>query len=108
MVKRNTDQKLRSRIFGARNEKIETGAVGTSCRRLSGIERGISGKRKVSVREETNAVSDTRVMIVQNRHQKPLHRLSHQHQEAEVRREKGPSEAEACLGSPTDSRAKTS
>ena len=45
----------------------------------------ISGKQKVSVREETNAVSDTRVMIVQNQHQKPLHPLSHQHKEEEVR-----------------------
>ena len=67
-----------------------------------------SGKQKVSVRGEINAVSDTRVMIVQNRHQKPLHPLSHQHQEVEVRREKGASEAEASLGSSTDSRAKTS
>ena len=71
-------------------------------------EFAISGKQKVSVREETNAVSDTRVMIVQNQHQKPLHPLSHQHQEVEVRREKEGSEAEVSLGSPTDSRAKTS
>ena len=71
-------------------------------------EFAISEKQKVSVREETNAVSVTRVMVVQNRHQKPLHPLSHQHQEVEVRREKEASEAEASLGSPTDSRAKTS
>ena len=31
-------------------------------------EFAISGKQKVSVRVETNAVSDTRIMIVQNRH----------------------------------------
>ena len=31
-------------------------------------EFAISGKQKVSVREETNAVSDAKVMIVQNRH----------------------------------------
>ena len=66
-------------------------------------ELAISGKQKVSVREETNAVSDTRVMIVEDRHQKPLHPLSHQHKELEVRREKGASETEASLGSPTDS-----
>ena len=88
--------------------RIETGAVVTSRRRLGGIEKRKRNllsveKQKVSVREETNAVSDTRVMIVQNRHQKPLHPLSHQHQEVEVRREKGASEAEASLGSPTDS-----
>ena len=71
-------------------------------------EFAISGKQKVSGREETNAVSSTRVMIVKNRHQKPLHPLSHQHQEVEVRREKGASEAEASVGSPIDSGAKTS
>ena len=60
-------------------------------------------KQKVSVREETNAVSDTRVMIVQNRHQKPLHPLSHQHKDVEVHRGKGASVAEASLGSPTNS-----
>ena len=69
----------------------------------------VNEKLKVSVREETKAVSDTRAMIVQNRHQRPLHLLSHhQHQEVEVRREKGASEAEASLGRPIDSRAKTS
>ena len=39
-----------------------------------------SGKKKASARRETNAVSGMRVMIVhQNRHQNPLHPLSHQH-----------------------------
>ena len=65
----------------------------------------ISGKHKDSVREETNVISGTRVTIVQNRHQKPFHPLSHQNQEVEVRREKGTSEAEASLGSSIDSRA---
>ena len=65
-----------------------------------------SGKKRGSVREETNAVSGTSVVIVQNRHQKPLHPLSHQHQEVELRREKIASEAKASLGSPTDSRAR--
>ena len=40
MVKRSIDQKRRLRNFDARNEKIETGAVVTSCRGLSGFERG--------------------------------------------------------------------
>ena len=39
MVKRSTDQKLRLRNFDARNERIETGAVVTSRRRFSGLER---------------------------------------------------------------------
>ena len=50
----------------------------------------IHGKQKGSVRVETNAVSGTTVMSVQNQHQKPLHPLSHQHKEVEVRREKVP------------------
>ena len=65
----------------------------------------ISGKQKDSVREETNAVSGTTVMSVQNRHQNPLHPLSHQHQEVEVRRERGASEAGVRLRRPIDSRA---
>ena len=44
---------------------------------------------------------------MQNRHRKPRHRPSDQHQEAEVRREKGSSEVGVHLGSPIDSRAKT-
>ena len=40
MVKRSIDQKLRLRKFDARNERIETGAVVTSRRGLSGVERG--------------------------------------------------------------------
>ena len=112
MVKRSIDQKLRLRNFDARNERIETGAVVTSRRGSIGIERGkefaISGKQKDSVREETSAVSGTTVMNVQNRHRKPLHPLSHQHQEVEVRRDKGASEAGVRLGRPIDSRAKTS
>ena len=71
-------------------------------------EFAISGKQKGSVRDETNSVSGTTVMSVQNQHQKPLHPLSHQHKEVEVRREKGPSEVGAHLGSPIDGRAKTS
>ena len=46
VVKRSVDQKLRSRDFNARNGRIETGAVVTSRRRLSGIERGPNGKQK--------------------------------------------------------------
>ena len=71
-------------------------------------EFAISGKQKGSVREETSAVSAATVMSVQNRHRKPLHPLSHHHQEVEVRREKGTSEAGVRLGRPIDSRAKTS
>ena len=73
-----------------------------------GTSKDKKAVQKVSVREETNAVSGTRVMIVQNGHQEPLQLLSYQHQEVEVRRAKGASEAEASLGSPTGSRAKTS
>ena len=51
-------------------------------------EFAISVEQKDSVREETNAVSGTTVMSVQNPHQKPLHPLNHQHEEVEVRRGK--------------------
>ena len=71
-------------------------------------ENAVSGKQKDSVREETNAVSGTTVMSVQNQHQKTLHPLSHQHKEVEMRREKGTSECGVCLRSPIDSRAETS
>ena len=71
-------------------------------------EFAISGKQKDSVREETNAVSGTTVMNVRNRHQQPLHPLSHQHQEVEVRREKRASQTGVRLGRPIDSRAQTS
>ena len=48
-----------------------------------------SGRKKAIVRRETSAVSGMRVMIVhQKRHRKPLHPLSHQLHEVEVRREK--------------------
>ena len=40
IVKRSKDQKLRLRIFDARHEKIETGAVVKSHRGLSGVEKG--------------------------------------------------------------------
>ena len=68
-------------------------------------EFAINGKQQGSVREETNAVSSTTVMSVQP---KPLHPLSHQRQEVEVRREKGASEAGVRLGRPIDSHTKTS
>ena len=40
MVKICIDQKLRLRNFDVRNERIETGAMVSSRRRLSGVERG--------------------------------------------------------------------
>ena len=39
LVKRSIDQKIRLRNFDARNERIETGAVASSRRGLSGVER---------------------------------------------------------------------
>ena len=41
-------------------------------------EFAISGKKKGSVRRATDAVSGMREIIVQNRHRKPRHPLSHQ------------------------------
>ena len=67
-----------------------------------------SGKKKDSVRRETNVVSGMRVTSVRSRDRKPRHPLSHQHKEVEVRREKGASEAEASLRSSIDRRVNTS
>ena len=72
---KSIDQKLRSRNLDARNDRIETGAVVTSRRGLSGIERGqgvcCQWKAKRAVFErETNAVSGTTVMSVQKTHTK--------------------------------------
>ena len=109
MVKRRIDQKLRSRNFDVRKKQEQWLRIaGFNVMVKEDQENAINGKQKDSVREETNAVSGTTVMSVQNRHQKPLHPLNHQHQEVEVSGEKGASEAEASLGSPTDSRVKTS
>ena len=113
MVKRSTDQKLRLRNFDAWKRKNWDRCSGYESQEIQwhwkrkGNLLSVESK-KVSARRETNAVSGTRVTVVRNRHRKPLHRLSHQHQEVEVRREKGASEAEASLGRPIDSRAKTS
>ena len=113
MVKRSMDQKLRLRVSDARNERIETWAVVARRRRLSGIEReqGVfdqwKAKGQCSRGDKCSFQhdSDERAKSTQK---KPLHILSHQHKEVEVRRERGASEAGVCLGSPTDSRAKTS
>ena len=71
-------------------------------------EFATNGKQKSSVREETSVVFGTTGMSVQNRHQKPLHPLSHQNKEVQVRREERTSEAGVHLGSSIDSRAETS
>ena len=68
-------------------------------------ENAINGKQKDSVREETSVVSGAMKMSVQNRHQKPLHPLNHQHKKVKVRRGKRTSEAGVHLGSSLDSRA---
>ena len=106
MVKRRKDQKLRLRNFDARHWKIETGAVVKNRKGLSGVEKGQG--EKASVREETSAVSGLTLVGAQNQYQKMFHPLSHQHKEVEVRREKKPSKVGVRLGSPIDSRAKTS
>ena len=70
MVKRSIDQKLRSRNFDARHEKIETRAVVKSCKKICVALKEeeafvTSGKKQGSVRRRINAVSGMRVMIVQ-------------------------------------------
>ena len=78
MVKRSIDQKLRLRNFDARHGKIETGAVIKNRKGTSGVERGkricYQWKEKVQC---SNVVSGMRVTVVQSRHRKPYHPLSH-------------------------------
>ena len=83
-VKRSIDQKLRLRNFDTRNERIETGAVVTSRRRLSGIERerGVcyqwKAKGQCSRGDGCSFQHDEKKKKnVQHRHQKKLHPLSH-------------------------------
>ena len=107
MVKRSIDQKLRLRNFDARNEKIETGAVVMNRMESSGIERGGKGtcyqwkEKGQRSRGDQCSFRHENIMSVRNQHQKPLHPLSHQHQEVEVRRE-------IRLGRRIDSRASNS
>ena len=68
-------------------------------------EDAINGKQMDSAREGTSVVSGTMKTSVQNRHQKPLHPLDHQHTVVEVRRGKRTSEAGVHPGSSLDSRA---
>ena len=86
--------------------EIETGAVVTSRRRWSGVERGqgvcYQWKAKKAVFERSDGG-----WTCKNRHQKPLHPLSHRHKEVDVRRKKKNSEAGVDLESSIDSRAKT-
>ena len=67
-----------------------------------------SGKKKGSVRKETNAVSGMRVTIVRkNQNPEPPHLLSHRWHEVEARREKEASEAEGRLAEFFDNRVDT-
>ena len=86
---------IHQKILMPNNQKLKTKAkekwsrvAGDSVALREEQEFVVNAKHKVSVREETNAVSVTRVMIVQSRHQKPLHPLSHQSKEVEARSEK--------------------
>ena len=81
MVKRSIDQKLRLRNFDARNEKIETGAVVTSRRGSSGIEREkgfcYQWKAEGQCSRGDNCSFQHDEQNVQNRHQRPLRPLKH-------------------------------
>ena len=69
-----------------------------------------SGKKKGSIRRETSVVSSMRVTIVQSRHQKPYHPLSHKIQKhvLGVCREKEMPEAEDSLRNSIDRRVNSS
>ena len=98
-VQELNDMEIHQKISMPDCQKLKTGGEEKhrSARNLLSVE-----SKKVSVRE------DTTVMSVQNQHQKPLHPLSHNVKEVEVRREKRTSEAGVHQGSSIDSRAKPS
>ena len=61
-----------------------------------GHENAINREQKDSVREERSVVSGTMNISVQNRHQKPLHPLNHQHKKKKCVEEKEPQKPE-CI-----------
>ena len=113
MVKRRRDQKFRLRNLDARHGRTETGAVIKNRKGLSGVEAeekelAISEKQKVSVREETNAVSDTRPRTVhKNQNTLPPSFLSQPYHEVEVCRGREVSEAKVTMGPVFDNLADT-
>ena len=106
MVKRSTDQKLRLRNLDARHGRIEPGAVVKSRKGIIGIEGGKGGKKKASVRKETNAVSATIPKIVhKNKNTLPPRLPIQPYHEVEVCRGWEVSEAKVTIGPFFDNRA---
>ena len=83
MVKRNIDQKLRLRIFDARHEKIERGAVVKSHRGLSGVERGKGIRYQWKEQGQRSKGDHCSFGHESNDRAKPHHLLSHQQKEVE-------------------------
>ena len=103
MVKRSIDQKLRSRNFDARNDRIEIGALVTNRWGQRGVEResGECYQWKGKRRHDEDKLS------VQNRHR--VHPLNHRHKGmVEIYREERVSEVGVHLGSLLDNRAEIS
>ena len=111
MVKRNIDQKLRLRNFGAGHVRLESGAVVKNRKGFIGVEGGTGvfyqWKEKASVRNETDAVvSVTRPKIVhKNQNTVPPRLLSQPYHEVEVCRGRDVSEAKVTMGPFFDNRA---
>ena len=92
-VKRSFDQKIQLRNFDARHERIETEAALKEGKVLI-----TSGKKKASVRKETNAFSGMRVMIThKNQTTMPPHLPSHPFHDVEVCRGSEVSEAQVTM-----------
>ena len=102
MVKRNLDHKLRLRNFDARHGRTETRAVSRIERDWLALKEekvsATSGKKKASVRKETNAVSGMRVTIVpKNQNTLPAHLPSQPYHEVEVCRGREASKAKVTM-----------
>ena len=109
-MKRSIDQKLRLRNFDARHGRIESGAVVKNRKGTIGVEggRGIcySGKKKASVRKDTDAVSATTPKIVHKKQNTLTPRiLSQPFHEVEVCRGREVSEAKVTMVPFFDDRA---
>ena len=86
MVKRSNDQKLRLRNFAARNKRIETGAVVTSRRGLSGIDRGKGFCNQWKAKGQCSRGDQCSFGHEGHERAKPIHPLSHQHQEVDEKK----------------------
>ena len=111
LVKRSKDQKNRVRHFDARNEIIETGAVVTSRREFSGVERGQGVCYQRKAQGQSSRGDECGVRQDEDKRAKPKPKTAPPSEPPTQRgrrsSRKRASEAGFHLGNSLDSRAKT-